>query len=107
MTRDHSGGRLAALKGLFAKKSDPYAGADLANARRITALSWLLATGVGLILVPLSPSQRGGVAGWLLLMAMAVGACAVCGWLLDQRRRATFNVLLGLCYLAVIVLVVA
>ena len=97
-----------ALLRLFAKQDDPYAGADLGNARRMMALVWLLGTVVGITLLPLSnASQRLGVLGWVIVLAMVPPALAVGRWLTDSTREVTFNHLLAMNYAGLASLTVA
>src|SRR3954468_14838995 len=99
---------LHSIRTLFARREDPYAGADLASARRMTALIWVLGTIVGIALLPLSPAVGGfGLAAWLAVAGMAVCAFLTCGWLVDSRRPVSFEGLLGLSYLSMGFLVLA
>jgi diguanylate cyclase (GGDEF)-like protein len=70
--------RLTLIRGLFVRKEDPYAGADLANAKRLGALLWLIGGGIAVTLMPFSPpTEAVGTAGWLVaavLVAICVGA---------------------------------
>jgi diguanylate cyclase (GGDEF)-like protein len=68
--------RFEALRAIFARKEDPYAGADLENAKRLGALLWLIGGGIAVVLMPFSPPTDAiGDAGWLVaavLVAIAV-----------------------------------
>jgi diguanylate cyclase (GGDEF)-like protein len=93
---------------LFARQADPYAGADLGNARRMMALNWVLGTALGIAMLPLSDGgRRFGLVGWLALIAMVPPALAVGRWLVDSTRRITFNHLLAVSYSGLAALTVA
>jgi diguanylate cyclase (GGDEF)-like protein len=97
-----------ALLTLFAKQEDPYAGADLPNARRMMTLVWLLGTVLGIAMLPLSDAgRRFGIVGWLALLAMVPPAIAVGRWLTHARRTVTFDHLLGVSYFGLASLTVA
>src|SRR3954453_10409382 len=99
---------LHSFRELFARREYPYAGADLASARRMTALIWVLGTIVGIALLPLAPTIGSfGALGWLAVAAMAVGAFLTCAWLIDARRRVSFELLLALSYTSMEYLVLA
>src|SRR4051794_18585927 len=88
---------LGGIRSLFAPRPDPYAGADLASARRMTALIWVLGTIVGIGLLPLSPTFHSfGALEWAAVGTMTLGALARCRWLTDRRRNVSFALLLGL-----------
>jgi diguanylate cyclase (GGDEF)-like protein len=93
---------------MFARREAPYAGADLASARRMTALIWVLGTIVGIALLPLSPTIGSfGLPAWLAVAAMTVCAFLTCWWLIDPRRPVSFELLLGLSYMSMGFLVLA
>jgi diguanylate cyclase (GGDEF)-like protein len=98
----------ASIRTLFARRSDPYAGADLASARRMIALTWVLGTIVGIGLVPLSPVVGTiGALGWAAIGVMTLCAFATCRWLIDPRRNVSFDLLLALSYMAMAFLALA
>jgi diguanylate cyclase (GGDEF)-like protein len=98
----------AGIRMLFARRSDPYAGADLASARRMTGLIWILGTIVALGLLPLSPTFDGfGLLEWTAIGVMTLCALAACRWLVDPRRNMSFDLLLGLSYVSMAFLVLA
>ena len=45
----------ATIRGLFVKRDDPYAGADLTNAKRLGALLYVIGGVIALVIVPLAP----------------------------------------------------
>ena len=93
---------------LFARQDDPYAGADLGNARRMMALIWLLGTVLAIAMLPMSDAdQRLGVLGWLIIGAMVPPGLAIGRRLTDARRAVTFDQLLAMSYAALVSLTVA
>jgi len=85
---------------VFAKHDDPYAGADLDNARRIVALLWLLSTLLVLAFLPFDPPVEAiGRAGWAVLAVIALAGLAVPLAILRRRHRASFDALLAYAYL--------
>lgn len=96
------------IRGLFAKRADPYAGADLASARRMTALIWVLGAIVAIALLPLAPTADSmGIAAWAAVLGMAASTVGVCALLIDPRRTVTFEMLLAMGYMALGFLVLA
>ncbi len=94
-----SGTRTRGLKGLFARGGDPYAGADLDNARRMIALLWTLGSVLTALFLPFSPpTENLGSAGWVIAALILVGGAVGPWWLLDTRRRADVNQLLAVSY---------
>jgi diguanylate cyclase (GGDEF)-like protein len=66
---------LSAIRRLFAPLDDPYAGADLENAKRLGAVLWLIVGGIAVLLMPFSPPTEAiGAAGWAIT-AMLVAIC--------------------------------
>jgi anti-sigma regulatory factor (Ser/Thr protein kinase)/putative methionine-R-sulfoxide reductase with GAF domain len=92
--------RSHALRGLFARRDDPYAGADLATSRRIVGLLWALSLGLTLALLPLSPpTTHIGSAGWVVAGLILVGGAIGARHLLVQSTAVTFDHLLLVSYL--------
>jgi diguanylate cyclase (GGDEF)-like protein len=90
--------RLAVIRGLFARKDDPYAGADLENAKRLGALLWLIGGGIAVILMPFSPPTDAiGDAGWAIA-AVLVTIC-IAGAREIRSGVADFDDLLAANYL--------
>jgi diguanylate cyclase (GGDEF)-like protein len=103
MPRPRSGQPPHLVSRLFAAPTgDPYAGADLDNARRLGTVLWLLGGTLGLALLPISPPTEalGGSAGWMIagvnLLVTVVGAQG-----LARRRDIDFDQIYALAYLAV------
>jgi diguanylate cyclase (GGDEF)-like protein len=91
--------RLAILRHLFARRPDPYAGADLDNARRLGSALLVIATVITVALLPFAPPDEAiGGAGW------AVAAAIVVLSLLGARRirasSTTFRTILIAGYVA-------
>jgi len=62
------------LRRLLAKQPDPYAGGDLANAKRYASLVWASVALVALVLVPFAPpTSTIGSAGWGVFAAIIAG----------------------------------
>ena len=92
--------RTHALRGLFARRADPYAGADLATSRRIVGLLWVLSLGLTVALLPLSPPTDAiGRPGWIVALGIVIGGALGARRLLDQRTTVTFDHLLLVSYL--------
>lgn len=77
----------AALGELFVKREDPYAGADLRNARRMMALTLIIGVVIGLLLLLLSIPAR-GLEAPVLVLHLAFLALSIAGayWLLASER---------------------
>jgi diguanylate cyclase (GGDEF)-like protein len=68
--------RLAAA---FAKRDDPYAGTDLANASRFGGGLWFLGALFTAVLLPLDHPDKATDAGWAIAVALILGSI-VLGW---------------------------
>ena len=92
--------RREALRTMFAKSDDPYAGADVMNARRILALLWLLSSALTLAFLAFDPPTGAiGRIGWLPAAAVVVAGLLGPRQLLGQQRGLGFHGLLVLSYL--------
>jgi diguanylate cyclase (GGDEF)-like protein len=90
---------LRALKLLFAKQDDPYAGADINLTRRLGGWFWLVNSVLAVALWPLSPIDRQiGDAGWLIGDALVLLAVGFALALRSQRLRFGFTTVLVSCY---------
>jgi diguanylate cyclase (GGDEF)-like protein len=66
-------GLVAAIREAFARREDPYAGGDIALARRLDGLLTITGTVVALMLIPLAPPTHAiGNAGWFVAGAVAL-----------------------------------
>jgi diguanylate cyclase (GGDEF)-like protein len=98
----------SALRTLFAKRPDPYAGADPELARRILSLLWVGGAIVGAALMPLTPNAaRISLLGWLLATLTFLAAVAGGGWLARSQANVPFNHMLAGSYGALVALVAA
>jgi diguanylate cyclase (GGDEF)-like protein len=89
--------RLAVVRQLFAPSDDPYAGADLANAKRLGAVLCLMAAGITVVLLPFTPPTRAvGDAGWLVVAALALGSFGAVKRFMGDAT--SFRRLLVACY---------
>jgi diguanylate cyclase (GGDEF)-like protein len=72
------------LRGYFARRENPYAGGDLDNAQRISAVLWGLLVLLTVGLLPASPPvDPSKVAGWIIASVLVVLGVL----LVDQNRR--------------------
>ena len=84
----------------FAYDPDPYAGADPPTARRLGALLWVVASGIGAVLLPLSPPDEAiGGAGWVVALAVIV-AGLLCARTM-ARRELSWDLMLATSYVGV------
>jgi diguanylate cyclase (GGDEF)-like protein len=88
------------LRGMFGRRADPYAGADLGTSRRIMAALLALNGLLVLAFLPLEPvDEQIGSIGWLLAAAIVVAALA--GTVLVARRAPSFDDLLVIAYVGI------
>jgi diguanylate cyclase (GGDEF)-like protein len=82
-------GLVPAIRQAFARRDDPYAGGDIALARKLDGILTASGTAVALMLIPLAPPTVAiGMAGWFVAGAMAVtsGASTVYDRVTSQGR---------------------
>jgi diguanylate cyclase (GGDEF)-like protein len=80
---------------------EPYAGGDLANARRLGALIWTIATLFAAALLPLSPPDAVlGIAGWPLVAVGMAAGLVIAHHMVSARSRVGWDALLAMSYLA-------
>ena len=89
---------VARVRLLFAKVDDPYAGGDPPTARRLGALLWLVATGVAVALLPLSPPDE-AIGGWGWVVAVVCLAAGLACARTLARREVGWNAMLATSYL--------
>jgi diguanylate cyclase (GGDEF)-like protein len=88
------------LRGMFGRRADPYAGADLGTSRRIMAALLALNGLLVLAFLPLEPvDEQIGSIGWLLAVAIVVAALV--GTVLVARRAPSFDDLLVIAYVGI------
>lgn len=94
--RELHGGRIRSVLG---KRDDPYAGADLDNARRIIGLLGLLSTLLVVAYLPLDPPVKAiGAIGWALAAVAVVLGLGMPVAMLKHRYRPGFDALLVYAY---------
>ena len=94
---------MAQLGHVFRKRQDPYAGADLATAKRLGGAILLLLVFVSLVLTPLAPPTSAlGNAGWAMWAAVVAGFVASARLLRRHPERVGTTALLVIGYLAVL-----
>jgi diguanylate cyclase (GGDEF)-like protein len=97
------------FRALFARPGDPYAGADIALARRFAVGTWLFGTLVVLVLNVFFPPTRalGDVAGWSIAAAGYVVVFALIKVVADKRREIGFDFLYAMGFLGVLLIAVS
>src|SRR5689334_10210691 len=81
---------------------DPYAGGDLANARKLGALIWVISTAFAAALLPLSPPDAVlGAAGWPVVAAGMAAGLVASRRLVEPGSTVGWDGLLAMGYLAV------
>jgi diguanylate cyclase (GGDEF)-like protein len=89
--------RLAVLRGLFAAREDPYAGADLGNAKRLGSTMWLIGAVIAAVLLPFAPPTAAlGNPGWAI--ACILVAISLVGIHRVRSEAAGFDDLLVFVY---------
>jgi diguanylate cyclase (GGDEF)-like protein len=77
---------LTLIRDVPAPADDPYAGGDIANARRLGALLWVLSSALTAVLLPLSPPDEVvGAWGWLAAGALIFGGLGA-GWYTGRKE---------------------
>jgi diguanylate cyclase (GGDEF)-like protein len=95
------------VRQLFAKQSDPYAGADMPMALRMGSLLWVMGTLLLVALWAASPPDREiGAVGWAVAAAIAATGLATSYVLRSGRMRITYWMLLAFSCWAVSSLIV-
>jgi len=96
--------RTGLFRGYFARRDDPYAGGDLDNAQRISAVLWGLLVLLAICLLPASPpTEPSKEVAWIITAVLAVTGILLvvknhrrrissCGWLL----AAGYGIVAGL-----------
>jgi diguanylate cyclase (GGDEF)-like protein len=82
------------IRETFARKDDPYEGADIALARRFAVGSWVFGTLVVIVLNAFFPPTRVlGDAGWLVAVASYVIVFGMVAVIADKKRTVGFDFL--------------
>jgi diguanylate cyclase (GGDEF)-like protein len=93
--------RLAVVRGLFAARDDPYAGADLGNAKRLGSVLWLIGGVIGVVLYPFAPPTAVlGDAGWVVAGGVVLFCLAGVHWV--RGDRSGFDALLVFAYASIV-----
>ena len=93
-------GRLAAVRRALGKRDEPYAGADLGNARRLFGILSLLSTVLVVIYLPFEkPTDAIGSAGWVPAVLLVALGFLIPLTLLRGSFQPSFTTLLVLSYL--------
>lgn len=93
-------GRLASVRLALAKSDEPYAGADLGNARRLFGIVSLLSTTLAAIYLPFDPPNEGlGNWGWIPATLLVGFGFLIPRGLLRSSFQPGFDLLLVLSYL--------
>jgi diguanylate cyclase (GGDEF)-like protein len=92
-----------AARGFFATPADPYAGADMDNARRLGSALWALVTILMLVLwIPSPPNEAIGNAGWIVAGLIACSSASLVVALRKGRAVTTWREFLVVSYAAVL-----
>jgi diguanylate cyclase (GGDEF)-like protein len=88
-----------AVKQMFAKQADPYAGADLELTRRLGSWFWMVNSLLAVLLWPFSPIDgQIGEAGWLIGDVLVIAAITFALLLRSPRMPLGFSGVLTSCY---------
>jgi serine phosphatase RsbU (regulator of sigma subunit)/anti-sigma regulatory factor (Ser/Thr protein kinase) len=95
--------RWALLRASFARRDDPYAGADVAAARRLVPMLVLLNALLTAAFLPMAPPDEAiGAAGWALAAAIIVAQLVTVRRLARPEHEASWNELLAVAYAGVV-----
>ena len=90
------------LRELFERTENPYAGGDLAMARRLGAAIWAFASVVvAVLLVVAAPDRAIGPAGWAIAAVLLAAGALGTHRLADGSRALAWNELLAMSYVAI------
>jgi diguanylate cyclase (GGDEF)-like protein len=88
------------LRQLLAKQDDPYAGGDLANAKRYAGFVWVSAGLITVGLLPLAPPTKAiGVAGWPIIGVLLAGTAYRTWRLLRPKTKIDFDAIYAGSYI--------
>src|SRR3954454_8907248 len=96
-------GEKLSIRELFARRDNPYEGADAALARRFAVGMWAFGTLVVVVLNFFFPPTKalGEVAGWSIAAAGYVVVIAMIAFMADKRREISFDFLYAIGFLGV------
>src|SRR3954451_1895353 len=91
--------RWSFLRESFARREEPYAGADAESARRLVPMLVLLSAVLTAAFLPMAPPDKaiGGI-GWALAGAIVIAQILTVRHLARPDREASFNELLAVAY---------
>lgn len=92
---------MSSVRALFARQEDPYAGADLGLAARLSVPIWLLTAPLAVLLFPIGPPLRLGAWGWALVGVTVLVSLGVAAWVRRRGPRSGPDELLALSYAGV------
>jgi diguanylate cyclase (GGDEF)-like protein len=93
---------LSRIRGYFARRPDPYAGGDIANAQRLGAVLWGLLVLLTVLLLPFSrPVEPTKGLGWVIAIGLVTGG-AILVIQTHRGRISTWTALLATSYAIVI-----
>jgi diguanylate cyclase (GGDEF)-like protein len=85
-------GGQSALRWHFRKREDPYAGADVERAQKLSAALWIVGVVITLALLPVAPPTEAiGTAGWTVAAAIVVLSLAAAVRALAGRAQVGFT----------------
>jgi diguanylate cyclase (GGDEF)-like protein len=102
-------GETPSIRALFARRANPYEGADPVLARRFAIAMWAFATVVvGILNVFFPPTKAlGEVAGWSIAAGAYVVVFGLIAFMADKRREIGFDFLYAISFLGVLLIAVS
>src|SRR3954454_10444548 len=102
-------GEKLSIRELFARRENPYEGADAAIARRFAVGMWAFATLVVAVLNVFFPPTKalGEVAGWSIAAASYLVVFAMIAYMADKRREVGFDFLSAIAFLGVFMIAIS
>src|SRR5215208_2036011 len=90
--------RAGALRALFVRGDDPYAGADMPSVRNAVGVLLLLHAALTVAFLPLAPPTTTTRAGWIVGVVVVVLSALGSAWVLRAHSGVTFDRLLALAF---------
>jgi diguanylate cyclase (GGDEF)-like protein len=102
-------GEKLSIRALFARREDPYEGADAELARRFAVAMWAFGTLVVMVLNVFFPPTRalGAVAGWSIAVAGYLVVGGLIAFMADKRREIGFDFLYAMSFLGVFLIAIS